>query len=135
MTTRGPARKPCPSCPYRRDVPPGVWDVSEYAKLPLYDRVTMGQPMNAFACHQQNGRLCAGWVGCHDMDESLSFRLISRWMSLEDVEATLTYQSPVPLFESGQQACVHGLSEYEAISDKARSLQEKITKRHQKGRT
>ena len=30
--------KPCASCPYRCDVPSGVWHPDEYAKLEVYDR-------------------------------------------------------------------------------------------------
>lgn len=28
-----PSPRLCESCPYRRDVPSGIWDRSEYAKL------------------------------------------------------------------------------------------------------
>nr|WP_280343300.1 DUF6283 family protein [Nocardia neocaledoniensis] len=31
-----PAPRPCVSCPYRRDVPSGVWDFGEYEKLRGY---------------------------------------------------------------------------------------------------
>jgi hypothetical protein len=65
-----PSKAPCGTCPYRRDVPPGVWSAEEYAKLPRYDGETGDQIMQGgtglFFCHQNDGKLCAGWVGCHD---------------------------------------------------------------------
>ncbi|MFD7961193.1 DUF6283 family protein [Streptomyces zaomyceticus] len=39
-----PAPRPCASCPYRRDVPSGVWSRGDYVKLPLYDGPTWTQP-------------------------------------------------------------------------------------------
>lgn len=70
MNTRGPAPKPCASCPYRRDVPSGVWHPDEYTKLRRYDEDTSQQPAGLFICHQTDAendarRVCAGWVGCH----------------------------------------------------------------------
>ena len=53
----------------------GTEPAEEYAKLPDYDRPTHEQPLNMFGCHQQDGHLCAGWVGTHDMAESLSLRI------------------------------------------------------------
>jgi hypothetical protein len=37
MSINPPAPKPCESCPYRKDVPSGVWSEGEYRKLPQYD--------------------------------------------------------------------------------------------------
>jgi hypothetical protein len=69
-------KNPCGSCPYRRDVPSGIWDASEYAKLPGYDAGWPDeQPTAAFFCHQQDDELCSGWVGCHNMVESFGLRL------------------------------------------------------------
>lgn len=42
--------EPCSSCPYRRDVPSGVWHREEYEKLLQYDDSTEILP--AFMCHQ-----------------------------------------------------------------------------------
>lgn len=55
-------------------MPSGVWHPDEYAKLPGFDRPTAEQPPGVFLCHQQNGRVCAGWAGCHDMAQSLGVR-------------------------------------------------------------
>ncbi|MET8997158.1 DUF6283 family protein [Amycolatopsis sp. NPDC004169] len=111
-----PAPRPCVSCPYRRDVPSGVWHVSEYAKLPRYDTETGTQPGGLFQCHQNDTddtrrRICAGWAGCHDGDELLALRLavISGRITPETAQATVNYQSPVPLFDSGAEAAAHGV--------------------------
>lgn len=109
--TEGPAKQACGSCPYRVDVPSGLWDPSEYVKLPPYDAETMYQPARPFACHQATQRLCAGWVGTHDMDENLAVRiaLSDGTLTPEVFEQVLDYVSPIPLFESGQAAHDHGM--------------------------
>lgn len=108
-----PRARPCRTCPYRRDVPSGLWDPSEYARLPGYDgdvpdQVAAGATALHF-CNQRTGDLCAGWVGCHDMANCLAVR-----MQPGDVhESVYTYVSPVPLFASGAEAAAHGLRDIE----------------------
>lgn len=128
---RGPARNPCGSCPYRRDVPSGVWDASEYDKLPAYDEPTWAQPHGAFFCHQQNGRLCAGWVGCHDMNESMGLRMavIVGVLDRNDAEAALDYECPVPLWASGAKAAKHGMREIDTPGEKAARTMDKLVRR------
>jgi Family of unknown function (DUF6283) len=101
-------KEPCSTCPYRRDVPSGIWAASEYDKLPTYDLETCEQAVaGAFApfhCHSTPEKLCAGWVGCHDMGNNLAMRLHHR-----DIDpAVYEYVSPVPLFASGAEAAEHG---------------------------
>lgn len=129
--TAAPARTPCYSCPYRRDVPSGVWSSEEYEKLPRYDAPTHDQPVGAFFCHQQDGRLCAGWVGCHDMEESLGLRLAVAFghVSEVDAEAALNYESPVPLFESGAAASEHGLRDIEAPGPEAQRIATRLSEK------
>ena len=102
-----PSGAPCGSCPYRRDVPAGIWDASEYEKLRRYDGGTLDQLMQGgtgmFFCHQNDGHLCAGWVGCHDLDHLLAVRMNPV------APETFDYVSPVPLFASGNEAAEHGL--------------------------
>ena len=124
-----PAPRPCGSCPYRKDVPSGVWAEEEYDKLPPYDNDTPEQPFGLFFCHQQDGHLCAGWVGCHDMDHNLAIRLHAGNMSDEDLEALATYESPVPLFESGAQACEHGKRDIDHPDDKTRRTITRLTRK------
>ncbi|WP_276614048.1 DUF6283 family protein [Streptomyces sp. A0642] len=119
--TLPPAPRPCASCPYRQDVPSGVWSEEEYAKLPAFDGPTYAQPARLFVCHQhdrgeERARVCAGWAGCHDMGESLGVRvaLASGRITEETAEALVDYVSPVPLFASGAEAAAHGMREVEA---------------------
>ena len=105
----GPRRCPCTSCPYRRDVPSGLWDFHEYDKLAGYDGDILSQlsagAFGLFFCHQRDGNLCAGWVGCHDMAENLAVRMTEVDL---DYDAILGYRSPVALFGSGAEAAEHG---------------------------
>lgn len=106
-----PAPHPCGSCPYRRDVPSGVWDENEYDKLPEYDEPTGNQPVGVFMCHQADGRACAGWVGCHDMEENLAIRIAVSVGNLDDetYEAIVDYETSTPLWDSGGEAASHGV--------------------------
>lgn len=103
-----PAARPCGTCPYRRDCPSGLWADSEYVKLVAYDGETWEQPPGLFMCHTRPEQLCSGWVGCHDMDETLAIRLHARSL---DLDAVLAYISPVALFASGAEAAAHGMRE------------------------
>lgn len=122
--TLPPAKRPCSSCPYRRDVPAGVWDAEEYAKLPRYDGETFEQPVGVFHCHQQDGRVCAGWVGCHDMGQSLAVRLgASRGdLTPETVDALMDYTTPTPLFATGAEAAAHGAAGIRNPDERAHRL-------------
>lgn len=124
---RPPAANPCGSCPYRLDVPSGVWDLSEYEKLPLYDLPTYEQPPGVFLCHQQDGRACAGWAGCHDMEESLGLRLAASMGVIKDVEEFYVYTTPTPLWDSGAEAAAHGAKDVEAPDAAAQKVIDKLT--------
>lgn len=128
---RGPARQPCGSCPYRRDVASGIWAASEYAKLTAYDADTPVQPPNLFLCHQtapddHKARLCAGWVGCHGPD-LLALRLAAATgqLTTTEVRAAFDYTTTVPLFESGTAAATHGTRDIPTPGPRA---QQAITK-------
>ncbi|MEU3010209.1 DUF6283 family protein [Nocardia asteroides] len=130
-----PAPRPCASCPYRRDVPSGVWDYAEYEKLRAYDGEMGEQPQGLFQCHQADGdspasRMCAGWVGCHGGHELLALRLalIGGRIQPETFEAAERYVSPVALFGSGAEAADHGQAEIDRPGVQARRLIQKIDK-------
>ena len=122
-----PRKRPCSSCPYRRDVPSGIWSADEYAKLVKFDGDVPEQAaagaFGVFLCHQRDGSLCAGWVGCHDMANNLAVRMGHRDL---DVDAVLSYVSPLPLFGSGREAAEHGMRDIAspgpAAQRKARQL-------------
>ncbi|MBS2531563.1 hypothetical protein KGQ20_02130 [Catenulispora sp. NF23] len=116
---RGPAPSPCTTCPYRRDVASGVWDEVEYEKLRGYDAPTWGQPQKVWICHSSatpttEQRLCAGWCGCHDGEHLLALRVAAAHETLapEVIEAAIEYVSPVPLFDSGNEAADHGMADF-----------------------
>jgi hypothetical protein len=109
---RPPAPRPCRSCPYRQDVPARVWAAAEYRVLPEFDLPTPYQPHFVFRCHQADGRVCAGWAGCHDGDHLLSLRIaVARGeMTPAVARAVIDYKSPVPLFRTGAEAADWGLT-------------------------
>ncbi|WP_433574861.1 DUF6283 family protein [Nocardia brasiliensis] len=130
-----PAPRPCSSCPYRRDVPSGVWHTDEYAKLRNYDQDMAEQPPGLFQCHQTDAhsdlrRLCAGWAGCHG-DNLLALRLalIQQRISAATFEAAINYQSPTPLFSSGAEAADHGQADIHRPSPDAVNAIDKISRR------
>lgn len=117
------ANIPCGSCPYRCDVPSGIWDWSEYQKLLDYDGPTMGQSPALFFCHQKDGHLCAGWLACHDTDHLLALR------SHPVDPGAYGYESPVPVFPSGAAACAHGLKNIEQPDKLARRMITKLARK------
>ena len=125
-----PLPRPCASCPYRRDVPSGVWHPEEYAKLAEYDRPTIEQPVGRFLCHQRNGHTCSGWAGCHDMSQSLGLRMAASFghLSDEEVRAHLEYECEVPLFATGAEAAAHGMRDIDEPSPEARAAMTKLLK-------
>jgi hypothetical protein len=121
-----PAPNPCGSCPYRRDVPSGLWEASEYRKLPEYDGDTGEQPMGIFLCHRQDGRACAGWCGVHDMNDSLALRLGQSMGTVEDPQPFFDYTTSTPLFKTGAEAARHGMADVEAPGPKALEIIAKL---------
>lgn len=127
MTLRPPAPRPCESCPYRCDVPSGVWAAEEYDKLRDFDNPLGARMLMLFQCHQEDGvspraRLCAGWVGCHGAD-SIAMRLAVR-DGLD--RSVFEYSSPVPLFASGAEAADHGQADIERPGDAATRVIDKV---------
>lgn len=137
MTVKEPAKNPCGSCPYRRDVPAGIWHPDEYAKLPEYDLPTGEQPPGIFICHQQNQRPCSGWVGCHDMEETLALRfaVLRNDLTPATVAAILDYTTPTPLFATGLEAAVHGLAGVADPDQRAQRMIDKLERRAAARRT
>jgi len=128
------AKAPCKSCPYRTDVPSGVWAAHEYTKLPHYDGTIMkqlksGKATAAFMCHQNDGKLCAGWVGCHGATNLLALRLS------DNVHTSVwRYQSPVPLFKSGKEESAHGKRDIRRPGERARNMVVRLMKKQARQR-
>lgn len=116
---------PCIACPYRKDVPSGVWAQHEYDKLRDYDLPTPQQPMATFACHATPELHCNGWAVVHNTrgheNELLALRI---W------PARVPAASPVPLFESGNAAADHGERDVEHPSTEARARVELLMRKH-----
>lgn len=129
-----PAKNPCGSCPYRRDVPSGIWDEEEYDKLPKYDLPTGDQPPNVFMCHQQDGRMCAGWAACHDMEESMGLRLAVMIGSVDDatLDEVRDYTTNVPLFPTGAEAKAHGMADIKRPTREQRKTIAKLDARQKR---
>ena len=117
--------RPCASCPYRQNVPSGVWDVTEYAKLPEYDGDTSGQAIATFYCHQQDGSVCAGWLGHRDPYDLLAVRLGVSAGNLD--VSVLDYTTDVPLFATGAEAAAHGMKDFRHPGKRAQAVIKKIT--------
>lgn len=121
-------KRPCGSCPYRQDVPSGVWEQEEYEKLRAYDGTIAEQAIagagRLFMCHQGDGNLCAGWAGCHGMRDLFAARLHAGLLH----ESVWDYESPVPLFSSGAEAAEHGEADLDWPSPEAEAVVEKITR-------
>lgn len=116
----------CRSCPYRRDVPSGVWSPDEYAKLPPYDAPTGEQPFAAFACHATPALACHGWAVVHSArghaHDLLALRLYAPG---EPIPA-----ARVPLFSSGAEAAAHGLRDVECPGEDARAAVALLMDKH-----
>ncbi|MFD7972971.1 DUF6283 family protein [Streptomyces clavifer] len=132
---RPPTPRPCDSCPYRRDVPSGIWAVEEYEKLRRYDVPTPEQPAAVFLCHQndrgsETSRLCSGWLGCHDTHHLLALRIAALDGTLDttNLEAAVTYETSVPLFATGNEAADHGEAAIAAPGPDAVRFMDKITR-------
>jgi hypothetical protein len=107
-----PTRRPCATCPYRRDAPSRRWHKAECEKLARDDGHTYSQPSGLLLCHQKNRRLCAGWVGCHGMHHCLAIRLaaVEERIDADLVARVLAYECAAALFSSGADAAVDGLA-------------------------
>lgn len=123
-----PRKSPCASCPYRTNVPSGIWDESEYAKLARYDGEIFEQSADAvFMCHQGCGSVCSGWLGHRPPEDLLAVRL---GLMREELDpACLDYSTEVPLFPSGAEAARHGMKDIQAPRPDAVKVVGKIVRK------
>ena len=124
---------PCKSCPYRTDVPSGIWDQSEYDKLPGYDGEMWQQAHGVFLCHQKNGSLCSGWLACHGPHNLLSLRMSA--VIRGDIDPSVfDYVTHVPVFSSGAEARAHGIAAIEQPTISAREMATRLRKKQRRAR-
>lgn len=125
---------PCVSCPYRIDVPSGVWAAEEYAKLPEYDWPTFEQPFAPFMCHTQPDAYCHGWAVCHS-NRGHEFELLALRLALMNGPVGHIPEPVVPLFSSGTEAAAHGVRDIKKPSRKARATIDRLLARYARLRT
>jgi hypothetical protein len=105
---------PCTACPYRQDVPSGLWAENEYEKLRDYDLPTSCQPMASFFCHATPEHICHGWAVVHsNRGHEYDLLALRMWPHGEVPEPG------VPLFASGNEAADWGEQGIEEPTDEA----------------
>jgi hypothetical protein len=117
----------CSACPYRQDVPSGVWSQKDYDKLPPYDAPTSAQPLAPFACHATPGHLCHGWAVVHTSRGHEHDLMALRVSSGGEVPPAST-----PLFGSGTEASEHGKRDIDTPSDEARRVATKLVAKYER---
>lgn len=125
---------PCAACPYRRDVPSGVWSVEDYDKLPPYDAPTADQPYEAFGCHATPEHLCHGWAVVHT-SRGHAYDLISLRLAAAIGGEVAIPEPTVPLFASGAEAATHGKADIAEPSEAAIEVVERLTRKYDRLRT
>jgi Family of unknown function (DUF6283) len=123
----------CTACPYRRDVPSGVWAASEYDKLADYDGETFDQPVGVFHCHATTEFICHGWAVVHGRQEHdlLGLRLLAGmggfdFAQLDEVE------EHAPLFSSGAEAAEHGKRDIKNPSAAAKEVVRRLGDKYER---
>ena len=119
---------PCGSCPYRRDVPSGVWSFNEYEKLRGYDEITPYQPHGLFMCHATPEALCHGWAVVHTT-RGHEFDLLALRVHRWEGEVP---EPAVPLFGSGNEAADHGQADIEHPGPKAVETIAKLQRKYER---
>jgi hypothetical protein len=120
-------KSPCASCPYRKDVPSGLWASEEYDKLSRYDAETFNQPIKVFACHAATEKLCHGWAVCHSNRGHGNELLALRVRGIADIPSPR-----VPLFASGKEAADHGKRDIARPDEKAVAAMGRLLSKHER---
>lgn len=119
-------KESCTACPYRRDVPSGVWAAEEYDKLAEYDGETPYQPLGAFHCHATPEVICHGWAVVHGRQEGPHALLAARMVGIDPS----TVEEHTPLFSSGAEAAEHGKRDIEHPSEAAMDVVERLMSKY-----
>lgn len=116
--------RPCGACPYRRDVPPGVWAPEEYEKLGTYATTADGEITIApFGCHASPELLCNGWANVER--DSIAMRFLEMREGPIDVPP-----SNVPLYDTGAEARDAGLAGVTEPDRAARATMARLAAKH-----
>ncbi len=122
--------RPCSSCPYRTDVPPGIWAPGEYEKILVFDLPTVSQPQSVFVCHSDPEKACSGWATCHENRGHENELLALRLLALRPSRAAELPEHDVKVFPSAKVAALHGLSGVEDPPPEAVVAMAKVTRLH-----
>lgn len=122
--------KPCSACPYRRDVPSGVWINDEYDKLRPYDNPTHAQPFEGFACHATPEYFCHGWAVVHSNRGHEHMLLSLRVVEATQGHPVVIPDAVVPLFGSAAQAADYGQRDVMTPSPAAGVVANKLVRQH-----
>lgn len=128
----GPRSQPCSACPYRCDVPSGVWAHEEYEKLREYDAPTGDQPFAVFACHATPESLCHGWTVVHT-NRGHEYDLLA--LRLRGADYNMIPEPTVALFDSGNDAADWGQRDLEDPSDEAQETVARLLRKYPRLRT
>lgn len=125
MTTLIVASNPCATCPYRKDVPSGVWHHDEYERLRKFDDEPRADNLGTFLCHQTNvcGKeiACKGWLMVHR--ESVAVRLA---MLRGHIDESAFSPTDVALHDSGNAAADFGQRDIERPRRTALKVMQKL---------
>ena len=119
--------QPCSACPYRLDVPSGVWAFTEYEKLRRYDEPTFDQPLAVFVCHATPDHYCSGWAVCHTARGN-EFDLLA----LRLAGSPTIPEISVELFESGNDAADHGQLEIDHPTRESIRVQHRLLRKYER---
>ena len=123
---------PCSACPYRKDVPSGVWQYHEYQKLREYDEPTFAQPFAWFACHATPDHACNGWAVVHS-NRGHEFDLVA--LRIRGIYPDQIPDAATEMFASGNEAADHGQADIEDPTEDAVAVQERLLKKYDRLRT
>jgi len=122
-------KEACSSCPYRCDVPSGIWAAETYDMLRPYDKPTGEQPFAVFACHATPTKLCHGWAVTHS-GRGHEFELLA--LRLHGLGPQDVPQSDQIFFGSGNEAADHGCRDLSEPSSEAQEAVDKLLRRHER---
>lgn len=126
--------EPCSSCPYRRDVPSGLWAWDEYEKLRDYDAPTAQQPPQAFGCHATPEAYCCGWAVAHTRRGTQAhhpFDLFALCLAASTGEWDCAMpETRTPLFATGNEAADHGQRDIEKPSLEAQAAVSRLMRKY-----
>lgn len=126
MSGHAVRKEPCSTCPYRLDVPSGVWAAHEYEKLRPYDLPTAEQPMGTFGCHATPEHYCHGWAVVHsNRGHHYDLLALRIWHPEGGIPA-----AAVPLFASGNEAADWGQSDIEDPSPEAHEVMQRLLRKY-----